>query len=185
MYAMTADIEKAQQVAERVRGEYNPDNISPFPYQSIVSKVEELKIYFSDLSENSISGAITYNQEKKIFTIIIDSSKPSTRQHFTLAHELGHYFLHKDDLSSSSGEWYIDSESNLDGGRTFFRQDNPLEKSEREKEANNFAACLIMPVDLVVDAWEKLHSIEECAKIFNVSLLAMAIRLEKLGLIKE
>jgi Zn-dependent peptidase ImmA (M78 family) len=40
-----------------------------------------------------------------------------------------------------------------------------------------------MPKDLVISAWSTLKNIEECAKIFNVSVSAMSIRLERLGLI--
>lgn len=179
---MEPNIEKAIQEAERIRNDYNPDNISPFPYQNIQSQVSDLKVFFSPIEGDNLSGAITYEDESKIYTIIVNTKKPTTRQHFTIAHELGHYYLHKNKLSSD--EWIIDDDNSLDGAKTLFRLDNG-ERNVIEKEANNFAAALIMPEELVGDAWKKIKNIEECAKIFNVSILAMTIRLEKLGLIKE
>ena len=167
-------------LAEKIAKQYNPEGLSPFPYEKIVEDKGDLKIYLvEDLPEN-ISGATKFSQENNSFWIVINKNKPKTRQNFTIAHELGHYFLHQDIIKTE--EVLVDDESSLDGTTVLFRLD-ASEASMIEIEANNFAAAMIMPTELVKNAWATLNNIEECARIFNVSMSAMSIRVERLGLI--
>lgn len=167
------------ELAEKIAKQYNPDNISPFPYQRIQQEKTDLKIYQTDLPDG-VSGVTAYDRENNTYSIYICKAKPPTRQHFTLAHELGHYFLHQEIIKQH--ELLIDGERQLDGENMLFRLDIHVD-SNIEREANNFAASLIMPRELVIKAWSTLKSIEECAKVFNVSPVAMGIRLERLGLV--
>jgi Zn-dependent peptidase ImmA (M78 family) len=172
-------LEQVYEKAEEIRLKYNPEGLSPFPYENIESAFSDLKVYFLELPER-VSGAISFDKEDSTYKIIINSSKPKTRQHFTVAHELGHYFLHGKVIQSE--EIVIDGDGTLEGNKVLFRLDD-AESNRIETEANNFAASLIMPKDLVVKAWKSLGDVEECAKIFNVSISAMSIRLERLGLV--
>lgn len=92
---------------------------------------------------------------------------PSTRQRFTVAHELGHIVLHvedddADDVWLSSGVLALDP--------------------QKEAEADRFASELLMP-----EVWVHEHVVRGlrfpwlCAK-FHVSKSAMSRRLEELGL---
>lgn len=164
--------------AEEYARQYNPDNIAPFPYQNILDVQSDLEVVFTDLDEDNISGATFYKDGR--FTVLINTTKPETRQHFTLGHELGHYFLHQDILRSKSG--IVDEDATLDGATMLYRLDDGIE-SHLEREANNFAAGLLMRADLVRRAWRVTESIEECAQIFQVSVVAMSIRLTQLGLV--
>ena len=163
-------------LAEEYATKYNPDNVSPFPYENILKQHPDLKIYFTVLEDDNVSGVILFKDSE--FSILINTSKPVTRQNFSLGHELGHYFLHQDTLRKEQG--IVDGDENqgvlyrLDGSGT-----------DQEEEANNFAASLIMPADLVRRAWEVTTNIEECARIFSVSVVAMSVRLLDLGLISE
>ncbi|OHA58827.1 MAG: hypothetical protein A2571_00375 [Candidatus Vogelbacteria bacterium RIFOXYD1_FULL_44_32] len=179
---MEADVNLAIKKANEKRELYNPDNVSPFPFENIERGRKDLEIIYTNLLEDKISGAISYNKDNDSFSIYINRSKPKTRQYFTVAHELGHLFLHSEFIKSE--EIMIDGEGTLDGGRTLFRLDDAI-GTKLEIEANNFAASLIMPEDLVRDAWGKVGDVKECAEIFNVSVVAMAIRLEKLGLAND
>jgi Zn-dependent peptidase ImmA (M78 family) len=76
----------------------------------------------------------------------------------------------------------IDGDNTLDTQNMLFRLDKST-STQIEIEANNFAAALIMPASLVQKAWQKIGSVEECARIFHVSLSAMSIRLESLHLV--
>lgn len=167
--------------ADEIRKKYNPDNLSPFPYQNVEKENEDLNIsFFSFVDElKTMSGAISFDEESSKFTIYINQDKPGNRQHFTIAHEIGHYFLHKEIVRSE--KLIIDHEF-FDGKRALFRLDN-AESSRIETEANYFAASLIMPAELVEKAWRELGSVEECASVFNVSVSAMSIRLERLKLL--
>lgn len=173
------DLAEITKRAEEIAKKYNPEGVSPFPFDHIEEDVGNLDIVVVDFQEG-ISGAISYEKEDSGFTIMVDKNKAKTRQYFTVAHELGHYFLHADVLKNE--EVIVDSENAFEWNRILYRLDNSV-STRLEAEANAFAAALIMPADLVKKAWEAFHSIEECAKIFDVSASAMSIRLEKLGFV--
>ena len=166
--------------AEEIAKKYNPEGFSPFPHENIQKNKENLDIFLTNFEDDKVSGVILYKEEK--FSILINKSKAKTRQHFTIAHELGHYFLHSDIIKAE--EIIIDGDNFLDGNQILYRLDN-AKRNEIETEANNFAASLIMPEELVKKAWKTIESVEECAKIFQVSILAMSIRLDRLGLLNN
>ena len=171
-----------EDLAEYIAKEYNPDGISPFPYSLIQVDNRNLSIYFIDTLPESVSGVILTDDEKIKFSIVINKTKSDKRQYFTVAHELGHYILHKDFIKKNKG--VIDGDNSLDESNgMMFRSDN-APTTEMEIEANRFAASLIMPEKWVLKAWSELENVVECAKVFNVSVSAMSIRLERLGLLK-
>lgn len=171
-------IEQIRALAEQTAAAYNPQHMAPFPYENILNDHQDLRIYFTELDDDQISGAaLCENQE---VTILINSTKPATRQHFSLGHELGHYFLHRDILKDEKA--IIDSEDSLAGPRILYRQEN-TSNEQLEREANTFAAALLMPADLVRDGWGAIPDIERLAQIFQVSTVAMSIRLTELGLV--
>lgn len=167
-------------LAEDIASKYNPSGLSPFPYEKITDENKDLEIVSAEINQG-ISGAIIFLDKEKVFRIIVNKNKPQTRQNFTIAHEIGHYFLHKDKIKTNDN-LLVDGENSLDGSGALFRLD-VAEMTQIETEANNFAAALIMPTKLVQDAWLSIKNIEECANIFNVSVSAMSIRLERLKLI--
>jgi len=173
------DKKEIEKKAEEVINKYNPLNLSPFPYSSITDE-EPLNIIKTNLPGEGISGLIAYDVDKKFFDIFVDKGKSSTRQYFTVAHELGHYFLHRE--ITQREEVLIDSEFSLYGSKILFRLDQSV-RDRIETEANEFAAFLIMPSKLVRQAWVELEDVESCAKVFNVSIVAMSIRLDRLGLV--
>lgn len=171
--------EQIFQLAQKIQLKFNPELLSPFPYQNILQVHRDVKIFLLDL-DHGISGVIKYDKKVNEFHIFIDRKKSETRQHFTMAHELGHYFLHADIIKKE--DLIVDSDNIFDSTRMLFRLDG-VPGSQIEMEANEFAAVLIMPDASVKEAWEKLCSVDDCASIFHVSPLAMSIRLEKLGLL--
>lgn len=166
-------------LAEEYAQRYNPQRVAPFPYENILEECQDLDIFFSPLKDTEVSGATLFKDGQ--FSILINSDKPENRQHFTLAHELAHYFLHKELLQEEGG--LIDEDDQLDGDRILYRLDSAT-RNQLETEANRFAASLLMPRELVKDAWKSTGTIEECAKIFKVSTIAMNIRLAELGLVQ-
>lgn len=166
-------------LAEEYAQKFNPERVAPFPYENVLKECTDLEIFFLTLEDENVSGATLYKDGK--FSILVNADKHENRQHFTLAHELGHYFLHQDILKQDGG--FIDEEKQLDGSKILYRLDDAT-RDEIETEANHFAASLIMPRDLVKDAWETTNSIEECARIFKVSTIAINIRLTELNLVQ-
>jgi len=165
-------------LGEEYARQYNPDAIAPFPHQNIEEAFPDLEIYFAEIDETNVSGATLFKDDKYI--ILVNIKNHPTRQHFTLGHELGHYFLHKTILKHEKG--IMDGADVLDGVKVLYRMDD-AETQRIETESNNFAASLLMPAHLVYKAWEATGSIQKTAKIFKVSPVAMSLRLAQLGLV--
>lgn len=172
--------EQIQQKAERVYKKYNPEGLSPFPFHSIQEEKKDFRIITTQKLTKDVSGIIEHlseNFESK-FVILINGNSPLVRQQFTIAHELGHYFLHQEEIKKGA---FVDADNVLDCVGVLYRRDN--NSTELEAEANSFAASLLMPEGLVKKVWKRLKDIEECAQVFNVSVEAMSIRLSRLGLV--
>ena len=166
-------------LAEEYAQKFNPKRVAPFPYENVLEQCSDLDVFFLSLEDEAVSGATLYKDGK--FSILVNADKHENRQHFTLAHELGHYFLHQDLLQQEGG--FIDEEKQLDGHAILYRLDD-ARRDIIEIEANHFAASLIMPRELVKDVWQTIGTVEECARIFRVSTIAMSIRLTELRLVQ-
>lgn len=173
--------------ANTILHQYNPDVLVPFPFEDLVNGVGNVDLLFLEKMPIDISGAI-FRQEQDVnrFVITINKQKPVVRQYFTTAHEFGHYFLHQDWLRANIANSFVDYKEVLDVNGMLLRPDRaPAEPDQiqREREANAFAAELIMPEDKIREFWELTHDATECAEAFQVSQVAMTIRLQKLKLI--
>lgn len=173
---MTGDYTTIRELAEEIAEKYNPQGFSPFPFDKVSLENDDLDIIEINTLGTEVSGVISYLADEDSFVILVNSLKPQVRKHFTLAHELGHYFLHKDIVKKEEFVVTGETDTNL------FRLDNAV-YSKIETEANIFAASLIMPKSLVYKAWEELKDVSKCANVFKVSVSAMSIRLEQLGLL--
>jgi Zn-dependent peptidase ImmA (M78 family) len=167
-------------LAEKYAAQYNPNKLTPFPYEDVAKARGDLTVIHLDPDDSKVSGVILYEEADNKFSILINATKSLNRQHFTLGHELGHYFLHQDILKTEKG--FIDGEKALDNSNILYRLDDAMQ-TQLETEANHFAAGLLMPSHLVEEAWDVVHDIQECAKLFNVSSIAMSIRLTELKLV--
>ena len=125
----------------------------------------------SDLTdfENQIGGekisGILYMDGHGTGKIYVNKDEADVRKRFTIAHELGHYYLH---FNGTSGTFVSLRRS----------------RSARETEANRFAAQLLMPDNLLYkeSARSFFPSVSRLAKQFDVSNEAMGYRLDDLGL---
>lgn len=119
----------------------------------------------------SVSGSIDVASGTPI--IKYNPSEAHVRQRFTIAHEIGHFALGH---LAGSTKMYRDEAVNFSSGA----------KSPEEREANSFAAKLLMPNSVVHFAVteKKITSVEKLADIFGVSQVAMKYRLINLGLIR-
>lgn len=128
--------------------------------------------------EEDVSGFLLLNGGET--HIAYNETHPEHRNRFTIAHEIGHFLLHSKkqtpvfidkikynrDSNSATGEYYI------------------------EREANAFAAALLMPKPLIESKVRELGQnyddeqlVVELADAFNVSNQAMKIRLANLGIL--
>lgn len=131
-----------------------------------IAELNDIDVYEGDL-DKKILGAIRYDKDKPGFTILLNKNQTSKQKRFTLAHELGHFFMHKEILESE--EIHVDIMYKI--------------KDEEEKEVDYFAGALLMNRMLLEKMYEKTTSIAELADIFDVTTSAMTVRLDTLGLI--
>ncbi len=103
--------------------------------------------------------------ERRARLICVNKDHGRTKKRFTIAHEFGHYFLHHDI------EIFVDDET-LD----------PFD--EREKEANKFAAELLMPKEWIKRDYKLMQDVKSLERKYEVSAQAMWIRLMELRLVK-
>jgi Zn-dependent peptidase ImmA (M78 family) len=170
-------LSKVKQAARKILGRYGYS--VPIDIEAIV-KAEGILLQKENL-EAEVSGMLVIKEKQTV--IAINEKHALTRQRFTIAHEFGHYVLHKN-LSNVF----------FDESLVFFRdQESANGTKYQEIEANNFAAELLMPEALLkkhlalkpLDAFDEADNSGICqlAQEFGVSTQALTIRLTKLGLI--
>ena len=131
--------------------------------EDLIPKLGDIKIEYKSM-EPGLSGSLNFQDGKWI--ICVNKNHNIKRQRFTIAHELGHFMLHKD-----KNVEFKDS--------TFFRS-NALDSIEYN--ANEFAARLLMPEEIVRQLIsEGIKNIGELAARFKVSSAAMKYRVLSLG----
>lgn len=131
-------------------------------------------------AEDNLSGFFLVN-DKKIKMIGYNKNHSENRKRFTIAHEFGHFQLHL----QSDQKFFIDNNSK------FFRNEKSSSgELKQEREANAFAAALLMPVPLLERELEKINDTEDIDSIvfklsfrFLVSEESMRYRLINLGII--
>lgn len=135
--------------------------------------------YKIDKSRHDNSGFL----DSKSKTVYIDSNDSSTRQRFTMAHELGHIVQGK-----------------AHAARHHNSSDYTYEEKKDEVFANSFAAQILMPLKLIVKSFDNIINDEKMdrknlskneldkiivytAEKLNVSSEALKIRVYNLSLI--
>ncbi|RYG85807.1 MAG: ImmA/IrrE family metallo-endopeptidase [Alphaproteobacteria bacterium] len=128
---------------------------------------------FIDMDDD-ISGWIEKRSDGS-YRVAINARHHRVRQRFTAAHELGHYIYHRDLLGSGVGDTRAYRAEG--SGRP-----NPAILPMHERQANSFAANLLMPKEQVYRQIQLGHqSTEGLAQLFDVSQPAMRIRLGRAG----
>ena len=150
-------------------------NELPIPIRKIAERLG-IKIHPYDLGEN-ISGVLVINKDQSV--IGVNPNESSVRQRFTIAHELGHFLLHR----NSEESIFVDKDFKV----LFRNQESATGEHKREQEANAFAASILMPRKKIeeeiksncIDLTDEV-TIKMLAKKFNVSVIAMSIRISNL-----
>ncbi len=129
-------------------------------------------------SSLSLSDGKIRKTGAKSFEIHLSPFQSPERKTFTIAHELGHLFLHMG-FQTSPQKW--DSQDNV----YFYRNGN----SELEYQANEFAAAFLMPQNQYKEIMAKntegnMVNTLEIANFFHVSVEAAANRGKWLGYLK-
>ena len=131
--------------------------------------IEDFDIELRFVFRPDYSGRI-FRIEEDRYRIECNPMHVKTRQRFTIAHELGHFFMDREDID-----------------RLSMLEDNAIYRSglstEKEVRANKFAADLLMPMHFIAhvidSSIKKKQPItpKDVAKLFEVSEQAIRIRL--------
>lgn len=172
------DLERGYWGAELFRECYG---LGESPIADVAMLADEVGVVVARMplggDERSPEGCSAVDPETGAAYILINSDKPRVRRRFTIAHELGHLAL-----------------GHLHGGEMVV-DETVRGKSPREREANAFAAGVLMPAKGVKGALRRLKArlgehpgpvdwIVWLAASFGVSEQAAAYRLANLRLIQ-
>src|SRR5579872_3530226 len=149
-------IDEIENKARKVIGDYlgDPSSVSiPVDLATILEKLK-LQLYEVEFDNPTIVGAYS----KSANAIYVSNSDKKTRQFFSVAHELGHYFLNP---RKTTDIFYRNQLNQFDNHY-------PTD----EQEANWFAASLLMPEELVKKVWQEEKSEAIVAAKFGVSASA-------------
>lgn len=127
----------------------------------------------------SLDEATIVKSSNENFTIHLNNTSNPQRARFSIAHELGHLFLHMNYLNFD--EW-----ERIEVGTSHSRN-TTIPYTIYESEANEFAASFLMPKDRFIQVAEQnivnnCYDLSEIANTFNVSREAVAIRGKILGI---
>lgn len=149
-------------LAEQKAGELTADySAPPIPVLDIAED-NGTNIVFANFGNSSekVSGLCDF----KAARIYVNQDDSPERQAFTIAHELGHWLLHRE-IFLSNPELYP----------VLPRFSKPDQNNVLEKEANKFAACLLVPARLLRSV--SRAPVSSLASVFGVSRTMMEFRL--------
>lgn len=157
---LLADVDSIIKNAQE-KGYYSGSSLN---IENVIKNIDDnIEICYISMEPNQ-SGSFKFANNKWI--IGVNKNHHKNRQKFTLAHELGHYILHR--------------EKNIDIVDTTFFRNN--ETDSIEYMANEFAAKLLMPKEKVEELISQgIKNIGDLAEKFEVSASAMKYRILSLG----
>lgn len=163
---------RIESIANDILSSLKIENASEIDLEKI-SKFLNIDVQKEDMHDE-ISGLFVIKDGNSY--IRYNSHQDKNRQRFTIAHELGHSVLHKET------PLFVDKKNE----RIMYRNsDSSTGEIRKEREANAFAAALLMPSDFIRKEWQNIPSeelpVEYLAKVFQVSSQAMSFRLANLG----
>lgn len=159
-------LKAARQKGEQIAKEYGFDQFPIDPFT--IAEVEEIVVEAKPPEQEGVSGCIVFRDDG-VGIIYSTHIRSEGFRRFTVAHELGHYFLdgHPEEIYKNQ---------NVHVSKAGFTQG----QSSIEIEADHFASGLLMPTHLVRKALEEvpvgLMGIQHLSAQAEASLTAAAIR---------
>jgi Zn-dependent peptidase ImmA (M78 family) len=169
---------KIQAMVEELLAENGVEK-APVPVSQI-AKAKGARIFVDSL-EGDLSGFLYRDKTEAV--IGVNTQHAPVRQTFTIAHELGHLLLHDQEQLHVDHEFRVRLRSDVSSQGT----------DVAEREANFFAASLLMPKHFVEqdlegsDFFDLLDDefVNTLARKYGVSSQAFVNRLKSLGYIQE
>jgi len=172
MTKMKSSSPKVKRLAEYIALQYD-EKITPL--EKILID-EELDVFYDNYERGTFDGMTMFDNEKFYIHLNIDRQNfpRSDRGRFTLAHELGHYFIDSHRIGLKSG--VLKPHPSLA---------NQNQYNAIEREADYFASCLLMPESRFrKDTENKKFSFEVIDFLrteYKVSCTACALRFADIG----
>lgn len=152
-----------------------------------------LKVFEEDLMPYQ-DGFLTYDPScgsATGFKIVVNSKHNLSRKRFSVAHEIGHFVLHrndveylKDKVAAFANTSFQPKLNRVQERDTLGFDYESLEDRAKEKEANAFASALLMPTNFFKPSFIRLNGdIETLAQLFLVSPEAVRRRIRELKLL--
>lgn len=123
--------------------------------------------------QSNVSGFLL-KKDGNPATIYVNQHDSDNRKRFTIAHEIGHFWYHRQDPDDDE-YGYVEYRDDLSSRGT----------DSVERWANAFAAELLMPAQYVRVAWARGDSVAKIQNELKVSEAALSHRLAKLGLLSH
>ena len=166
-----AAIEKIAEKQRRYMGIDDALNINVFR----LLEENNINIIAEDINDENLDALSAYSKDKGAFIFVNDSKEiPEERKIFSVAHELGHLILHRDEYSKEFDQ---------------LKYTNSKIKDIREKAANHFAMSFLVP-GKVLDSYSYYFSgyvdldlIIEKKYEFGVSAMSLIMALKERGFI--
>lgn len=192
--------EEIREEAERFLEQYDPERNTPVPVEAIVEFDLSIDVIpIAGLKADLGVDAFLTNNLEWIYCDEWVMSFAPTRFRFSLAHEVGHWWLHDDLYKKSSIRSVADY-------RRVIEAIDVETYARFESQANNFAGLILAPKASLVDAFRGVRTklvqagvsadqvdhhptrqfvIKEIAKQFELSEQVIEIRLERDGLLAK
>lgn len=176
LQAPQVDMLTRKEIETRAQQVLQSANAAALPIDPIsLANAAGIKVHTAEFSDSYLSGMISKRGPETV--ILVKQTDPDSRKRFTIAHELGHHFLHLTDKEDGA---FVDNTINL--FREQFHDHSPEADRKQETEANRFAAALLMPEALMRREFAQNPDIDYLAWKFGVSEQAMGYRIAELGL---
>ena len=174
---MSVNKKRARKAAQKILEEFSMSKI-PIPVDRIAKKLGAI-IRYSPMDNEELSGMMFVKNDIPI--IGVNALHHPNRQRFTIAHELGHFVLHRAEIER---EVHIDTK--FSGLMRDQKSADGID--DLEIEANSFASELLMPLNIISQVIDEVVGdqvfdiesdplLDEIAAKFKVSRQAMQLRL--------
>ncbi|MEX2167770.1 MAG: ImmA/IrrE family metallo-endopeptidase [Pirellulales bacterium] len=153
-----------------------------------IAKILKAQIELRDDLGPNVAGVLIPLPERSGWVIAVNGDDPESRRRFTIAHEIGHIILHGYTAPHADGSFQLRMRN----------EESATGTVDEEIEANQFAAELLLPADLllkdvssvVLEHESKASSstgfddtLAKLAAKYGVSRQALALRLSALGVL--
>lgn len=156
------------------------DRVENFDIYHIINDLEgfierfDIKVFYSNMDgfdfPNQVSGYSIVNSQGYP-EIVINANDSLVRQRFTMAHEFGHIIMHWD--------WLKNQAKGLDKDKyeILFRKNgfNNDYRDLKEVQANEFAAELLLPHELLTEVIGNIEDLRKNPILFNEMIKRVAV----------